>query len=248
MLLCAAARGQAPFYSAAGIVHAADFASGPFAPNDVVTLFGTNLSNTSTPATATEGLGANLPTALGLISVYVGNMPAPLLFVSATQINFLLPANLIAGSVPVFVDKQGLRGPIVNIEIAMAAPALFPYGNSYVIAVDWNNGNALIGPDLPAHSGDTVILYATGLGPAGSMPPAQAPAAPMAINGLGSLKVSLGGNPVASNLIQYAGVTPGWAGLYQINLALPPNLGADPEVVVSIGDQSSPAGLKLAVR
>jgi uncharacterized protein (TIGR03437 family) len=49
-------------------------------------------------------------------------------------------------------------------------------------------------------------------------------------------------------LIQYAGLTPGWAGLYQINLIVPGNVGTDPEISVAIGDQASPAGLKLAVR
>jgi len=248
VLLCGAARGQAPFYSAAGIVNAANYAPGPFAPNDILTLFGTNLSGSSTPVSAAEGLGANLPNALGLISLYVANMPAPILFVSATQINFLLPGNLTPGSVPVFVEKQGVRGPIVNIDIVMAAPGLFPYGNSYALAVDWNNANAVITPDMPAHSGDVVILYATGLGTAGTMETGEVPASGATINNLGILKVTLGGNAVDPNLIQYAGLTPGWAGLYQINLVLPANIGTDPEICVAIGDQSSGSALRLAVR
>src|SRR5579872_3179338 len=38
VLLCSAARGQAPAYSAAGIVNTANYAPGPFAPNSVVSI------------------------------------------------------------------------------------------------------------------------------------------------------------------------------------------------------------------
>jgi len=48
--------------------------------------------------------------------------------------------------------------------------------------------------------------------------------------------------------VLYAGLTPGSAGLFQINLVLPSNPGIDPEIVVAIGGVSSAPGLKLAVR
>ena len=62
-LLCGLARGQAPAYSAAGIVNAANYAPGPFAANSVVSIFGTNLCNCSTGAPATEIAGGTLPAA-----------------------------------------------------------------------------------------------------------------------------------------------------------------------------------------
>jgi uncharacterized protein (TIGR03437 family) len=65
---------------------------------------------------------------------------------------------------------------------------------------------------------------------------------------LSDLKVSLGGVVMDPVLVKYAGMTPGFAGLYQINLALPGNLGTDPEIRVAVGDQQSPAGLKLPLR
>jgi uncharacterized protein (TIGR03437 family) len=247
VLLSPPAWGQTPVYAAAGIVHAADFSAGPFAPNDVVTLFGANLCG-SNGATATEQPGVQLPATLAGVSVSVLNMPAPLLFVSPAQINFLLPANLVPGTVPVRVVNQGVTGPEVQIPIVAAAPSLFPNGSQYVLAVDWNNGNALITPDVPAHSGDVIILYATGLGGAGTIVTGEVPAQGAAIANITALKIFLGGTTVSSGLIQYAGLTPGWAGLYQINLVLPPNLGTDPELSVSIGDQSTAAALKLAIR
>jgi uncharacterized protein (TIGR03437 family) len=60
--------------------------------------------------------------------------------------------------------------------------------------------------------------------------------------------VYLGGAAVDPAAILYAGLTPGSAGLYQIDLVLPGGLATDPEIRLAIGDQSSPAGLKLAVQ
>ena len=65
---------------------------------------------------------------------------------------------------------------------------------------------------------------------------------------MSALKITLGAASVDRSLIKYAGLTPYSAGLYQINLVIPPNLTPDPEIRVSINEQSSPAGLKLAVR
>ena len=65
---------------------------------------------------------------------------------------------------------------------------------------------------------------------------------------LSDLKLLLNGNAVDTVRIKYAGLTPGSAGLYQINLQLPDNLGADPEIRVAVASQSNPGGLKLAVR
>jgi uncharacterized protein (TIGR03437 family) len=116
------------------------------------------------------------------------------------------------------------------------------------LAQDWSAAYALVTPDAPAHAGDMVIVYATGLGKAGNNATGAVPTAAVQIDNLASLQVYLDGVAVAPSLILYAGLTPGWAGLYQINLVLPDKLGADPEIRVAIGDQSSPAGLKLAVQ
>ena len=252
VLLCGIARGQALSYSAANIVNAANFTPGPFAPNSVLSLFGTNLC-TSCPTggvAVSETPGGQLPRAEGLagVSVLVDHMPAPLLFVSATQINFLIPTEEIPGLVPVTVVRQGVAGPTVQIVLAAGAPALFQTSDGYALAEDWNNAYAVVTPAAPAHSGDVVIFYLEGLGPAGYTASGQVPAAAMLINNLSGLKVTVGGVALSPAAILYAGVTPGFAGLYQINVVLPSNLPNDPEVIVSIGNQSSAAGVKLALR
>src|SRR5580700_7524154 len=125
---CGAARGQAPSYSAANIVNASDYSAGPFAPNSVLTLFGSNLAFGTAGLTQQNIVSGTLPFQLADISVYIDNTPVPLLYVSSgssDQINFLVPTNEIAGPVPLRVVRQGLTGPTVTITLANAAPALF---------------------------------------------------------------------------------------------------------------------------
>jgi uncharacterized protein (TIGR03437 family) len=248
ILLCSVARGQAPAYSAAGIVNASNSAAGPFAPNSILSLYGANLSYAPGPVTAQEQPGFPLPTSLGGVSVYVSDIPAPLLYVSASQINFLIPMDLLPGTKSVRVVRQGTTGPEAPIAVISAAPALFAM-SGYALAADWNAGGAVITPDAPAHPGDVIILYATGLGkPAPGPGAADVPTTANPILAVSDLKVTLAGVPLDSASVKYAGVTPGWAGLYQINLVLPDKLPPDPEIIVSIANQASLAGLKLAVR
>jgi uncharacterized protein (TIGR03437 family) len=62
------------------------------------------------------------------------------------------------------------------------------------------------------------------------------------------LRVLLDGQPVPSENILYAGITPGYAGLYQVNLRLPEMMTKDnPELVVALGDQTSQSALILHV-
>src|SRR5208282_2947134 len=95
---CGAARGQAPSYSAASIVNASDYSAGPFAPNSMLTVFGANLTFSPTPIGLTEQniVSGTLPFQLGDVSVYIDNTWVPLLYVSSTQINLLVPSNEIA--------------------------------------------------------------------------------------------------------------------------------------------------------
>src|SRR5580658_9089607 len=104
---CGAARGQAPAYSAASIVNASDYSPGPFAPNSVLTIFGSNLAdlpaNTGIGLTQQNINSGSLPFQLASITVYIDNVQVPLLYVSPGQINLLIPTNEIPGPVPLHV-------------------------------------------------------------------------------------------------------------------------------------------------
>jgi uncharacterized protein (TIGR03437 family) len=62
-----------------------------------------------------------------------------------------------------------------------------------------------------------------------------------------TLQVYLDGRRVDPAKVLWAGLSPGNAGLYQVNLYLPEDTGPDPEIRLSLEGQPSAAGLKLAV-
>ena len=62
------------------------------------------------------------------------------------------------------------------------------------------------------------------------------------------LAVTLNESALDPQRILWAGLTPGFAGLYQINLKLPDTLEANPSIRIRIAGQNSAEGIKLAVR
>jgi len=247
-VLCAGiARGAGPSYSVAGIVNASNFKTGPFAPNSVVSIFGTGLARSTQALGSSDIRDGKVPLELNYVRVYVQDQPAPVLFVSAGQINFIIPSVQNPQVVRVRVVVEGLTGPEVSVTVADAAPALFPIAGGYVIAQDAYG--KLVDADNPAHENEVVVVYVTGLGQTSPNPPlAVIPLTPASMVSLGSLRVMLNGILLEPWRIKYAGVTPGCAGLYQINVEIPYGVGPDPEVVVSAGTVPAQTGLKLLVR
>ena len=237
----------APSYSAANIVNNGDGSSGPFAPNSILSIFGTDLARSEYALAPSDIHDNTLPTELNYTRVYIDDSPVPLFYVSETQINFLVPSRQSVGPAVVRVMREGLTGPKVTIPVVDAAPALFANAN-YAIASD-RPLTGVIAPDTPAKPGDLIVLWCTGLGKTIANPSTgYIPPYISEIVNKSSLQVLLDGVPVDRAAILYAGLTPGSAGLYQINLILPDTAGADPEIRVAIGLQSSAAGLKLAVQ
>jgi uncharacterized protein (TIGR03437 family) len=237
---------QAPGYTAADIVNASDYTSGPFAPNSVLSIFGTNLS-WYTQAMVVTKTAAVVPTELAGVAVYVDNEPTSVLYVSGPQINFLIPSDEISGNVTVRVVREGVTGPEVTLSLIGGAPALFDLGTGFAIAT--HADGTLLTDASPAQPGEIVVVYITGLGPTDPNPEAgEIPGAAASIQMLSSLSISLGGAVLPTELIKYAGVTPGCVGLYQLNIEMPQNVGADPLIQVTLGAKSSTGTLKLAVQ
>ena len=252
LLLCIAAVAQntAPTYSSTGFLNACNLANGPFAPNTVVSIYGSGMAFSNYSLAASDIVGGNLPTNLSGVEVAVNNVPAPLYMVSSGQINFLMPTNLIAGTVAVRVIRQGLVGPEVDLAVQNAAPALFatPGAASYAIAQQWPQYSQ-IAPDTPTTPGSIVVLYASGLGRT-SLYPSQSTEIPMypgVLEAIQSFQVYLNGVPLDASKVLYAGICPGWSGLYQVNLILPEDVGPDPEIRLAVGTYISAPGMKLAV-
>jgi uncharacterized protein (TIGR03437 family) len=237
----------APFYTAAGIVQAASQTGGPFAPNSIATIYGTNLSWTTRALASGDMSGASLPNSLEGVNVYVDGLLSGLFYVSPSQINFLLPGEITGPSAYLYIVRQGLVGPTIKIPLAAAAPGLFQWNGNYAIAQ--HADGALISSSAPAIPGEVVVLYATGLGrtiPESASGRIASTAA--AILDMPELRILLDNVPCPPASVYYAGVTPGFAGLYQINLRLPAVLNANPAIQVLMGAQSSPPAILLVAQ
>jgi hypothetical protein len=110
---------EAPIYSAESLVNSADNQSGWLAPNAIATLYGKNLAYGTKTLTASDIRGGVLPTVLPNtgVRVLVNGLPANPYYVSPTQINFLVPPNLLPGPSTVQVVIDGLAGPQVPVTL-----------------------------------------------------------------------------------------------------------------------------------
>jgi uncharacterized protein (TIGR03437 family) len=247
----------APSYSAAGLVNAATNLAGPLAPNSWATVYGSNLAWTTATAGLSDMAGNQLPTRIsgaGVQVLFAGGTPGHLLFVSPTQVNFLVPASLLPGDTSLTIVRDGWAGPSIPITIAELAPGLFQSGN--MVSAEHPDGTVVCA-DAPARPGEIIVLYGTGFGQTanpftsqddGRLVPLNSDLNAIRIQHFSDLAVTLNDTPVDSQRILWAGLTPGFAGLYQINLQLPDSLDPDPQIRVWIGDQPSAPGVKLAAR
>jgi len=90
------------------------------------------------------------------------------------------------------------------------------------------------------------VFYAAGLG--STIPaalPDQIPQAAARLADRSHFQVLFNGVPVDPGSIYYAGVTPTYAGLYQVNVRVPGGVGQNPAVQLSAGGVVSPPGPTL---
>jgi uncharacterized protein (TIGR03118 family) len=231
----------APSFAVSGIQNGASFVAGPIAPNTWTTIKGSGLS----PTTATwPTAGGTLPVAVNGVGVTVNGTPVPVSFVSNTQVNFLTPSTVSPTTAQIQTTNNGLTSATVPVDVDPLAPAFFTLGtnstngNIYV-AAEHTNGT-LVGPAAtikaatPAAPGETIVLYATGFGPAVASGEVLEVTPTIAIDG------------IAAD-VTYAGLV--GPGLYQFNLVVPVGvtLGQDVLVVGLSGNFGTQANAYLTI-
>jgi len=198
------------------VVNAADFTRS-LAPGSLVAVFGSDLSPVNL-ATAEMPL----PTALGDSCLSVNGALAPMLFVSPNQINAQLPY-FLDGNVVLTLRTPGGVSDDFHVTMTPAAPGVFRAtiagweGETPTVIRAANNLPAT--PSNPIHRGDTIVIYAVGLGRTSPQIEAGAPAPyePLAWADITPV-VEIGGMEIP---VLYGGLTPGEVGVYQINAKLP---------------------------
>jgi len=164
-----------------------------------------------------------LPTTLLGVQVLVNGTPAPLFFVSPSQINFQMLSAITDPTIQVAVVSAGVRSLPIDVPVVTEEPGLFTIAaNGAGQAAVLNADNSVNGTGNPAAAGTVLQIFATGLG---KVDPPVSPGQPALADPL-SLTVSkpivrIGGT-VAELL--FSGLAPGFVGLYQINVRIPPGL------------------------
>jgi len=224
------------------IVNAAD-GTKPVAPGGLVSIYGSNLAATNV---ATSQLP--LSTALGQSCLAINGILAPLLFVSGGQINAQLPSR-VNGSATLTIHTPGGVSDNYNFSVSSTAPGVFQTGaagtqNSLATIVRADN-NQLVTPTNPIHTDDTIVIYLTGLG--ATSPAVEdgmaAPSSPLA-SALSMPTVSLGGKGLN---VLYAGLVPGYVGVYQINATVPFGVPQGLDIPLVISQAGSSTSLSVRV-
>ena len=204
----------------------------PLSPGTLVTIFGSDLSLDEAAAPALP-----LPLQLGGTSVQIAGRALPLLFASARQVNALVPYELLANtSQQLIIRRGGTISHPSRVELATAQPDVFAFASREGIVVDL--AGRLVTVDNPVAPGDFIVIFAAGLG-------AVEPVSPLAF-AAGSVTVTIGGLPAP---VFFAGLTPGFAGLYQINALVAEEAapGDAVPIVIQVGDAVS-RSVTIAVR
>ena len=207
-----------------GVVNGASFAPGEaLAPGSIVSMFGSNLASGLNFASQVP-----LETTLGGATINIGGVEAPLFFSSDGQINAQIPFELAATSRPHVVvqtrrDGSGPEAVTVpgTITLAEARPGIFStnqQGTGQGAILDAQG--QLVDSAAPAAAGEIIQVFCTGLGAtnpqvaSGAPGPAAEPLARVVVR----VEAQVGGRPAT---VHFAGLAPGFVGLYQVNVEIP---------------------------
>lgn len=179
---------------------------------------------TFTPGVAPGGLaaiyGSGLSRQGAKPAVEIGGKQAPVVAASPFQVNVQIPADVAPGLQPLAV-RSPFGEARQNLEVARVAPAIFLLPDSRAAVV--NADGSLNGFTSPAQRGQAAVIYCTGLGAVrsqGNLQVAQEP-----------VTVTLGGRTLTP---LFAGYTPGFLGLYQVNVVVPADMPPGLEVPLEL--------------
>ena len=235
-----------PRFTSESVVNAASFASGPIAPGEIISIFGAGLGPETPALGVVDSETGRLPTALEGVSVLLDGEPSPLLYVRETQINAQVPYE-IAGrsSVQLAVSYGSIDSPRATLAVSPARPALFliPGSRSAIVL---NEDGRLNSASQPARLGESVTLFGTGQGET-SPPSGTGQMAPvMSAHRIEEVSVMVGGS--AAEVVS-AGLAPGFAGVFLIQVRIPDTAttGEETPVSVTIQGESSPTGVVMSI-
>jgi uncharacterized protein (TIGR03437 family) len=227
-----------------GVTDNATYAFDTVSQGDILIVKGEQFSFAGTTTGGYTPGVVPLQTTLGGASVLVNGTPAPLFYAFYGQLAFQMPFETAVGNALVQVkrDDGSVSNPAL-VPVASKAPKLLPIGvgNYGAIVNATQSGTGACGGLLcfplpegvfpgqshPAHVGDVLTIYAIGMGqtsPAvatGGLAPSAPPLAQIPDAVTVAFDIGVPPIPPVNATPTFVGMTPGSAGLYQINVQVP---------------------------
>ncbi|MBI2690223.1 MAG: hypothetical protein HYX27_28280 [Acidobacteria bacterium] len=216
------AAGPVPTPVVAAALNAASFATGqPLVQGSLASVFGTALAPSTVSATAIP-----LPPSLGGVSVTIGGVAAPLLFVSSGQINLQVPWTLQNGTADIVVTVNNTASAAFKATVGGVAPGIFStqFGAGPAIAINPDGSLAAAAGSIPgiatrpAKAGETIILLGTGLGLVTPAITTGAAASDILRRTIITPSVLIGG---VTAQVLFSGLSPQFVGVNQLNVVVP---------------------------
>ena len=239
------------------VSNAATNAPTAISPGMIIAIKGTNLSGATGVSSTASTPGTNVGTTTGETRVLFDGVPAPVLFARQDQVNAIVPYELFGRvTTRITVEYRGTASAALDLRVSDTAPGIFTLdasgrGPGAIL----NQDNTINGVNSPAARGSIVVIYATGEGqtsPTGVTGRIIQPIAADLRKPIAPVSVTIGGQAAE---VLYAGSAPGLvSGAFQINVRVPgtPGPATSPvtmeNVVVTVGNASSPTGVTVAVR
>ena len=239
-----------PLASVGSVLNIGTYARGEtLAQGGATAIFGEQFVPLGTAAAGAEA--TPYPRSISGVQVLVNNVPAPLYYVSYDQVNFLIPYETPVGDAVIRVDRAGQRGNSVSVTIERRVPRIMLFSSfpgDYGIIVNASRGGYPLPTSLgvpggaPAKPGDVLVIYAIGLGATNPPVPSGegSPSSPLA--SVQPNPVVVFGTPGPFSLLTaepfFAGLVPGFMGLYQINVVVPVGAPVGNSIPISLGVES----------
>jgi len=229
------------------VANVASYGNGSVSPGEMVVIFGTGMGPSNVVGFQLDQQG-RVASTLSQVQVLFDGNPAPLIYVSATQISAMVPYG-VAGesSTLIQVVYQGSTSVSFQKPIGPSAPGIFTADSSGQRQAAMANSDASYNTAAnPATPGSYVTFYVTGEGQT-APPGSDGNIATSTANVALPVTVMIAGR--AAQLL-YAGSAPGNVdGFCQINAVIPADIqfGGNLPLVVQVGGVSSQTGVTLAV-
>jgi uncharacterized protein (TIGR03437 family) len=239
-----------PAPTVTGVVNAATLEA-TISPGALVSILGTDLS--TPPITAQYDSAGLYPTSLGDTTVTFNGIAAPLVYVSTSQINAVVPYGVAGQKTVEVVVRHYLPASPFSLPIADTSPGIFSVsqtgrGQGAIL----NTNSTPNSVDNPARKGSVIQIFATGAGvwvlPAvpNTLPQSVldgsiylgAPGPSFIPRPAAPVSLTIAGQPAR---MQYMGPAPYQVfGMLQVNAVVPDGIDSGPQpVVLTIGNSSN---------